>query len=153
PLVDDYDASVRYLDGQLERLFADLEAAGALEHTVVLIVGDHGESLGEHHELGHANGVYASEVHVPLLLRLPGQAAPRRVPDVVDLADVLPTLTELLHLERPPVVQGDSLLAAGRAHPAIAFTGPYSDLARAHPRYYARSHYAVYRDPWVLISR
>ena len=150
-LIDVYDASVRYLDGQLAHLFAELAARGHLEHTVVLFVGDHGESLGEHQELGHANGVYASEVHVPLMLRLPGAPA-RRVPEVVHLADVLPTLVDVLHLEHPPVVQGTSLLGTERSVPAVAFAAAYPDLVRAFPRFYDRSQYAVYRDPWVLIS-
>jgi len=150
-LVDVYDASVRYLDGRLEHLFAELEGRGLLEHTVVLFVGDHGESLGEHQELGHANGVYASEVHVPLILRVPG-SPPRRVPDVVHLADVLPTLVAALHLESPPGVQGTSLLAPEQTFPAVAFAARYPDLVRSFPRFYDRSQYAVYRDPWVLIS-
>ena len=152
-LVGVYDASVRYLDAELQRLFAALESQRLLDHTVVVIVGDHGESLGEHHEIEHANGAYATEVQVPLLLALPGQAGGRRVAEVVHLADVLPTLVELLALAAPPEVQGASLLGAERPFPAVSFTAPYRDLAIAYPRYYQRSHYAIYRDPWVLISR
>jgi arylsulfatase A-like enzyme len=152
-LVDVYDASVRHVDAELERLFVALESQGVLEHTVVVIVGDHGESLGEHHDIEHANGAYATEVHVPLLVRLPGQVAGRRVADVVHLADVLPTLVDLLGLESPPDVQGSSLLGTERRFPAVSFTAPYRDLAIVHPRFYYRSHHAIYRDPWVLISR
>ena len=152
-LVDVYDASVRFLDGELQRLFAALESQGLLEHTVIMIVGDHGESLGEHHDVEHANGAYASEVQVPLLLGLPGQRSGRRVAEVVHLADVLPTLVGLLALDLPPDVQGASLLSAERRFPAVSFTAPYRDLAIAYPRYYRRSHWAIYRDPWVLISR
>jgi arylsulfatase A-like enzyme len=152
-LVGVYDASVRYLDAELRRLFAALESQRLLDHTVVVIVSDHGESLGEHNEISHGNGAYATEVRVPLLLRLPGRRAGRRVAEVVHLADVLPTLVDLLALEAPPGVQGASLLGAERPFPAVSFTAPYRDLAIAHPRYYQRSHYAIYRDPWVLISR
>jgi arylsulfatase A-like enzyme len=152
-LVDGYDASVRYLDAELQRLFVALESQGLLEHTVVVIVGDHGESLGEHNDIEHANGAYATEVHVPLIVRLPGQLAGRRVATVVHLADVLPTLVDLLALESPPDLQGASLLGPERRLPAVSFTAPYRDLAIAHPRYYQRSHTAIYRDPWVLISR
>jgi arylsulfatase A-like enzyme len=154
-LVDAYDAEIRYLDDQLARLFAALEAWGVLDRTLVVVVADHGESFGEHHEMGHGNGVYETEVRVPLAVRLPGQREGRRVDRLVHLVDVLPTVAEIAGLEHPAGVHGVSLLAEGDARPLplVTSTGRYHDLVRDHPRWYDRTHQAVYRDPWKLIAR
>ena len=154
-LVDSYDAEIRYLDDHLAALFGQLDAWGLLDRTAVVIVADHGESFGEHHEMGHGNGVYESEVRIPLLVHLPGQREGRRVERLVHLVDVLPTVTDLLRLERPPGLQGVSLLGDGhdRALPLVTYTGRYQDLVRDHPRWYDRTHEALYRDPWKLIAR
>ncbi|TME70351.1 MAG: DUF229 domain-containing protein [Chloroflexi bacterium] len=150
-LVDVYDVGVRSLDDHLHDLFDRLAAWDLLDRTVVLIVGDHGESLGEHNELGHANGVYSSEVRVPLLLRLPGQRDGKRVSRLVHMVDVFPTLVDLLGLENPGGLQGATLFGDGRPYPLVVYTGRYRYLAEHYPRYYDRTHYALYKDPWTLI--
>jgi arylsulfatase A-like enzyme len=154
PLVDAYDAEIRYLDDHLRMLFAQLEAWGLLDRTVVLIVADHGESFGEHNEMGHGNGVYESEVHVPLLLRVPGQREGTRVERLVHLVDAFPTLVDLAGLPRPPLMQGVSLLGeATRPLPPVVYAGRYHDLVRDHPRWYDRTHQALYQDAWKLVAR
>jgi arylsulfatase A-like enzyme len=142
PLVDAYDAEIRYLDDHLAELFAQLEAWGLLEETIVLIVGDHGESFGEHNELEHATGLHEPQLRVPLLLRLPGQADGRRESRPVHLVDVMPTLLDALGLQRPPDLQADSLLRAERPLPMVAHLGPYG-------RDYSED--AIYADRWKLI--
>lgn len=155
PMVDAYDASLRYLDDQLAALFARLESWGLLERTVVVVTSDHGESFGEHHDLGHSNGVYQTEVHVPLVLRLPGQRAGARVERPVHLVDVFPTALAALGLERPSAVHGVPLEVEGpeRELPVVSFTGRQADLVRGWPRFYDRTHAAVYGDGWKLIRR
>jgi arylsulfatase A-like enzyme len=154
-LVDAYDAEIRYLDDHLAALFAQLAAWDLLDRTAIVFVADHGESFGEHYEMGHGNGVYETEVRVPLFVRLPGQQEGRRVERLVHIVDVLPTATDLLGLERPPGLQGVSLLrdGDGRPVPLVAHAGRYHDLVRDHPRWYDRTHDALYRDPWKLIAR
>ena len=65
-----YDASIAYLDFQLERLFEFLSAKKLLDDTLVIIVSDHGESFGEHGLFGHTPSVYDTVTYVPLLMRL-----------------------------------------------------------------------------------
>jgi arylsulfatase A-like enzyme len=151
-LRDAYDAEIRYVDDQLAELFARLEAWGLLDKTVVAILGDHGESFGEHHEIGHCNNVYQPEIRVPLLVREPGQTEARRVARFVHLVDVMPTLLDLARLPRPDGLQGASLFESARPLPPVAFMGRYADLVRASPRFYDRTHHAVYRDPWKLVA-
>jgi arylsulfatase A-like enzyme len=142
PLVDAYDAEIRYLDDHLGALFAQLETWGLLEDMVVVIAGDHGESFGEHNEFDHATGLHEPQLHVPLLLRLPGQVDGRRESRPVFLADVMPTLLEALGLETPTDLQARSLFETERPLPIVAHLGPY-----AHDH----SEDAIYSGPWKLI--
>jgi uncharacterized sulfatase len=74
-----YDAEVAYQDHLLGRLLEALDRPEHRANTMVVIVGDHGEMLGEHRLMGHAFGVYEELIHVPLLIRAPGQTDGRRV--------------------------------------------------------------------------
>ena len=74
-----YDAEIAYLDFHLGRLLRAIEASPGAENTWVIITGDHGESFGEHYFVSHGAHLYEDNVRVPLLIRRPGRAAPRRV--------------------------------------------------------------------------
>ena len=103
-----YDGEIAYTDQQVGRLLDYLKQH---PRTIVIVVGDHGESLGEHHELQHGYTLYNSTQHVPLLLRGVPQAVPgTRVPTTVSLVDVLPTLLEVLQLPAPAGISGRSFL-------------------------------------------
>jgi uncharacterized sulfatase len=65
------------------------------DDTVVVLVGDHGEMLGEHRLMGHAFGVYEELVHVPLLIRLPGQRDGKRVREPVSVTRLFHTTLDL----------------------------------------------------------
>jgi arylsulfatase A-like enzyme len=143
PLVDGYDAELRYLDDQLHRLFVRLAEWEQLDHTLVVIVGDHGESFGEHFELEHATGLHEPQLRVPLILRRPGQRSGSRVARPVHLVDVMPTILAETGLEPPPGLQGMSLFEEGpRPYPVTAHLGRYR-------RDYVES--AIYSHPWKLI--
>jgi arylsulfatase A-like enzyme len=95
---DHYDGGLAYLDDRLGRLFSELREAGALDNTIVLVVADHGEVFTEHEPewFAHDPYLYDENVHIPLLLSLPGGAhAGLVVPDLVSQVDLLPTLLEL----------------------------------------------------------
>jgi arylsulfatase A-like enzyme/tetratricopeptide (TPR) repeat protein len=109
-----YDAEIAFMDAQVGRLIEALRADGRLDRTVVVAVGDHGESLGEHEEQAHGFFVYDATVHVPLLVAGPGITA-AVVDDPVRIVDVMPTALGALGVAAPAVVQGASLLQpAGR---------------------------------------
>jgi arylsulfatase A-like enzyme/Flp pilus assembly protein TadD len=104
-----YDAEIAFADAQLGRLLDALEGDGRLGRTVVAVLGDHGEMLGEHGEQTHGFFVYDAAVRIPLVVAAPG-LAPRVVKDQVRIVDLMPTLLELLGVSAPPAVQGTSLL-------------------------------------------
>jgi tetratricopeptide (TPR) repeat protein len=80
---------------------------------MIFLLSDHGEGLGEHGEKEHGLLLYRSTLHVPLLMKLPGnERAGDSVAAPVQLVDVLPTVVELVGLDAPPELTGRSLLRA-----------------------------------------
>jgi choline-sulfatase len=108
-----YDGEVAYVDAQLGRLLEGVDAAGLRDKTLVVVAGDHGESLGDHGEATHAVFLYRSTVRVPLVISNPRLLPTPAVVDgtLVSLADIAPTLFDLLGVEDPPARDGVSLLA------------------------------------------
>jgi arylsulfatase A-like enzyme len=70
---DKYDDGVKYVDDYIGRLMRALEQRGLAEHTLVVITGDHGESLGQHGVDTHGAALYWELIHVPLVIWYPGR--------------------------------------------------------------------------------
>jgi arylsulfatase A-like enzyme len=116
-----YDAELAYVDEQIDRLITHLKESGALQHTLIVIVGDHGESLGEHGELSHSMTVYDATLRVPLLVVSPNESRPgHRVAEPVSLVDLTPTVLDRLGLRPLQHVSGRSLRPALRGESLIA---------------------------------
>jgi arylsulfatase A-like enzyme len=109
---DPYDAEIAFADAQVGRVIDALVERKLLDETVVVIAGDHGESLGEHGERDHGIFVYNNVLRVPLIIRTPRTAA-RRVMQPVRLIDVMPTVLELL---RMPAAPADGVSLLGMMH-------------------------------------
>jgi arylsulfatase A-like enzyme/Flp pilus assembly protein TadD len=105
-----YLAEVRRTDHQVGRVLDELEALGLRERSLVVLTADHGEGLGQHGEETHSFLVYDSTMRVPLVF-WGAYVIPRgqRVAPLVRLADVTPTLLDLLGLVSMQDVQGTSL--------------------------------------------
>lgn len=88
--IDLYDGEILYMDREVGRLFAALQAGPRWERTALAAIADHGEGLNQHGEPGHGQ-VWNEQLHVPFLLRVPG-LEPRRVGRLVTPADLVPTL-------------------------------------------------------------
>jgi arylsulfatase A-like enzyme len=109
--LDPYVGEIAYADSQIGRLIEALEDRRRLDRTIVVVVGDHGESLGEHGERDHGMSVYESVLHVPLIMRVP-TASPKRIHDLVRLTDLMPTVLALLGV-RPGSDGGQTGLRPG----------------------------------------
>jgi ankyrin repeat protein/arylsulfatase A-like enzyme len=131
-LSDQYDAGIRAADDQLGAFFAWLEQRGAFDDTVVILLSDHGEELGEHRAIGHGFSLYVQTLHIPLIVVAPG-IAPRVVQQGAGLADVLPTALELLGIGAP-AVQGQSLVATMRGSDGLGDRPLFSELDRQQIR-------------------
>lgn len=127
-----YDGEIATTDEQVGRLLDYLSAAGRRDDTVVVVVGDHGESLGEHREQQHGFFVYDASVHIPLIVSGPGVPV-RVVPDQVRIVDVMPTILDLVGAARPAEVQGSSLMPLTRGQPL--------ELLAYSETWYPRHHY------------
>ncbi len=105
-----YRLAVRVVDQQIGALVAGLRARGQWERTIVVLVSDHGEGLGEDPRLpdNHGRFVYNALVHVPMAIRIPDVAA-RSIATPVSLLDVYPTMLALVDAPRADV-DGASLL-------------------------------------------
>src|SRR4051812_30396054 len=102
-----YIGEIAFVDSQVGRLLAYLDGHDLARKTVVVVMGDHGESLGEHGESTHGFFVYQSTMHVPLLIRTPFDSmAGHRVADTVRSIDVLPTALELLGIRTTDRLEG-----------------------------------------------
>ncbi len=109
-LSDLYDAEIATLDREIGALLDRLRAKGLLDSTIVVVTGDHGEMLGEHHMLSHGFSLHRAARHVPLLVRFPGAFdGGRREKAVVRLEDVFPTILDLCGFDVPDGLDGISL--------------------------------------------
>jgi arylsulfatase A-like enzyme len=97
-----YVGEIAFVDAEIGRLLAALERQALLNRTIVVVAGDHGESLGEHGERDHGVFIYENVLRVPLLIRGPS-LAPSRIAEVVRLTDVMPTVLNLAGVPVPPV--------------------------------------------------
>lgn len=105
-----YDGEIAFADSQIGRLIAFLKAKGVYENTMIVLTGDHGESLGEHGEKTHGFFLYNATLHVPVIIHLPGNDTAKVLPELISLTDLLPTALQVLKVDVPAQVQGRGLL-------------------------------------------
>jgi arylsulfatase A-like enzyme len=90
-----YDAEINYLDEQIASLVASLKEADEWEDTVCVIVGDHGENIGDHGLMDHQYSLYETLVNVPLIVHGRGFGGNSTVDQLVQLTDIPPTLLDV----------------------------------------------------------
>ncbi len=107
-----YDGAVAYMDACIQTIFTALEQHGILDETIVVINGDHGETLYEHDCWYDHHGMYDNVLHVPLIIRYPGKVpAGKRVKGYNQHKDLMPTILELAGIKPKGVTfDGRSLL-------------------------------------------
>ena len=158
-----YDAGILYADHLLGGVVEALRRRGALDRTILVVLADHGELLGEHGEFGHGRSLYEAGLRVPLLVRYPPRVpAGARVATPVSTVGVYATVLDLAGLAPPAPVHVGSLLpvlqGTDRAGPVVAEqfvamlgsapgAGPEDPLMRRERRYRA------YREGrWKLVE-
>jgi len=140
-----YEASVRDLDRGIGELLRSLEERGLLENTVLILVSDHGEQFGEHGLFEHGQSLYEPVIHVPLVIRLPGDPPVDRLSDAVSIRDIAATILDLA-AGAPDVLPGSSLAPlwgpSRPGDPAVVISPAVSELARG-----------LVEQPWYPIAR
>lgn len=115
-----YDSAVTKADAAMGKLLVALKAQKFNGNTAVIVVADHGQSLGAHGEETHGIFLYDETIHVPLLVKLPEQQRAKSEPakpvtTKVRLVDIAPTLLEIAGIPVPSQMQGQSLLRIAKS--------------------------------------
>ncbi len=108
-LISQYDGALAYLDSQLRPLLDSLRDRGLYDDSLIIMMGDHGESMGEKRFIGHGLTVFQNQVHVPLLIKYPGQREGKVIDEVVSQVDLLPTLLAAAGIETNQKLPGRNL--------------------------------------------
>ena len=110
-VVNDYDSTIAYVDSEIGRALGHVKKAGLYDDSLIIVLADHGEAMYEHKAWGHSRNVFEETTHVPLLVKFPASMNLKgRVPKVVQLTDVFPTLADLFG--QRIALPGKSLFAA-----------------------------------------
>ena len=149
---DYYDAEIRYADDQMQRVWSALDDLDLADNTIVIIISDHGEGLGEHGLTArHGKSLHDELLRIVLMMRVPGRGyTPRRIPGIVRSVDVMPTVLELTGTSLDGVkFQGESLvpLMEGRASERVAYSH-----AASTSRPQSASH-TLRTGRWRLLNR
>ena len=105
-----YDGEIAYADSALGHFVDYLKKQGRYQGALIVVLSDHGEGLGEHHEDTHGIFLYDTTTHVPLIVKLPlQQAKGREIGAQVRTTDVLPTILDVVGAKLPARLDGESL--------------------------------------------
>ena len=130
-----YDGAVNYLDSKIGELTSFLKARGLLDDTAVIVTSDHGDSLGEHGQIGHRLELYEPLVRVPLVIRYPGRlAAGVTHTDPVELRDLFPTALELAGADCHEPADDTGYRAVSLLHPQSADDRPWTFAENKAPQ-------------------
>lgn len=130
-MIDRYDEEIAYTDFALSKLFAYLKESGLTDNTMVVLFSDHGEEFYDHDGLSHHQTLYREQLHVPLIIRMPGNTPPQgRIAPKVSQLDLFATIVEALDVDYTPPSTSFSLMP---------FLTPNGDGSQ-YTRQYAPAH-------------
>jgi arylsulfatase A-like enzyme len=125
-VIAQYDGALAYMDACIQRLLTRIEELGLADNTLLVLNGDHGETLYDHDCYFDHHGLYDCTLHVPLIMRYPGRLpASVRVPGYTLHQDLVPTLLELLGVRTRTRFDGKSLLPLVRGEQPSNYSGFY----------------------------
>lgn len=153
--VELYDAEIEYTDRQVGRILDRLEQQQILDHTIVAVVGDHGEGLGQHDFWTHGL-LYQEQLRVPAILYGPGIPRGRVVTARVRLVDLVPSLVELYGLDPwPGRLDGSSFVPLIRGAAEERARAVYAEVHHASRDFLGRDAemYALTLGKWKYIHR
>jgi arylsulfatase A-like enzyme/predicted Zn-dependent protease len=131
-----YDGEIAYADEIVGRLVRYLKAHQLYDRSTIVLLSDHGEGLGDHGEQEHGLFVYEEAIHVPLIIKQAGgTGAGRRVSDLVQHLDLVPTVLDLVKAPVPGNLGGRSL------KPLLDATGGLPGRAIYSEALYGRYHF------------
>jgi len=102
-----YDSEISYVDSYIRKAY---NAFGWDKNTIIVVTADHGEGLWDHGRQGHGFSLYREEIQVPLMIHYPGGAEGKKINPNVSTIDILPTLRDIIGLDKSDSDEGWSLL-------------------------------------------
>jgi arylsulfatase A-like enzyme len=151
-----YDSEISFVDEQINRVLGELDRLNVRDNTVVVVLSDHGEGLGDHQWWGHSI-LYQEQIRIVFILSIPGQGEGRRVSSLVRSIDLVPTIIELFNLDVPSesLFDGKSLIElinGAVSHTRIAYSESINDLtAYQGSPLQKESLYAISDGRWKFI--
>jgi iduronate 2-sulfatase len=136
-----YYATITYMDEQVGRVIAELEAQGLRETTAIVFIGDHGYHLGEHFFWQKSN-VHEDVIRVPFIISAPGFKSGTSE-SFAELVDIFPTVSELVGISVPDSVQGKSLVPV--------LKNPRKEIREAAFTVGNHNEFALRGDQWVYM--
>ena len=131
-----YDGEIAYADEIVGRLVKYLKSHQLYDRATIVLLSDHGEGLGDHGEQEHGLFVYDEAIHVPLIIKQEANAgAGRRIPDLVQHIDLVPTILDLVKAPGAGNLRGRSL------KPVLEGTGKLPPATVYSEALYARYHF------------
>lgn len=108
-----YDGEISYVDNFLGEFFDSIEKEGILENTIVIILSEHGEMFAKYGRFGRAGTIrgtlFDDVIHIPLIIKHP-KLSPKRVHNLVQIIDIMPTILDFLNIPIIEEAQGKSLV-------------------------------------------
>ncbi len=136
PRTPSYDDAITAADAVVGRFVRYLKAHQLYDQSTILLFSDHGEGLGDHGEQEHGLFIYNEAIHVPLIVKpADGGGAGRRVADVVQLADITPTVLDLVKAPQPGNLRGRSLKPLVEGNTESVPARVYSESLYGHNRF------------------
>ncbi|MDA1013589.1 MAG: sulfatase [Planctomycetota bacterium] len=145
-----YDEKIQRTDEAFQRFLAEFDKLGLSEKTIFVLTSDHGTELYEHRRFDHGFTLYQELIRVPLIIKLPGRTASRKIDERVSSVDVMPTVLELLDVKLTDKtkrqLRGTSLVAAMQGSPMRKDIFSETDY-----REYTYKRSIISPDGWKLI--
>lgn len=128
-----YDGEIAFTDANVGRVVDYLKQNNLYEKSLIVLLADHGEGLGEHRETHHGFFIYDSTLRIPMIFKLPGTGAPRgrRLAGPLSIIDVAPTVLQILGLTgKVPAgeIQGKGAYTAMLGKPSTSQVTPYAEV-------------------------
>jgi arylsulfatase A-like enzyme/predicted Zn-dependent protease len=132
-----YDGEIAFTDHCIGKVIDKLKSLKLYDDALIVVVGDHGEMLGEHEEPSHSFFVYQNAIRVPLMFKLPKDAYAVDIKEACSIIDIPPTIIALAGIDIPEKMQGIDLLALAKSK--IAKSAPGSENPLDKRAVYAES--------------
>jgi hypothetical protein len=141
-----YDGAVRRTDAAIAEIYQTLQQAGELENTLFIVVGDHGENIGDFGRMGHSLALNDALLRVPLIVAYPGATETTNIDQLVQIHDLFPTILDSCSSVEVPSGQDElgsdaqllprSPSDAGRTYAVAEYLGsPFAGIESLMERY------------------